>query len=298
MPGEPLVALVTCRDLPDLDADEQLLLAPLASAGVSATVAIWDDPDVDWARFDLAVIRSTWDYVQRRDAFVAWARSVPRLANPADVLAWNTDKRYLRELTAAGIPVVDTAWIQPGDTVALPAGGEIVLKPAISAGSLDSGRYDLARPEHRRLATEHAERLLRAGRTAMLQPYLSAVDVDGERSLLVVGGAFIHSVTKAAMLSGPATVTEDLFHAETITPRTATPEEIALALRTLDAVPGGSDRLLYARVDLIDDADGTARVLEVELTEPSMFMGQAPGSAQRFAAAIGTAAEDQRRVRS
>jgi len=299
VPETPAVALATCRDLPKLDVDEQLLLAPLAAAGVETTVAVWDDTDVDWARFDLVVVRSTWDYAGRRDAFLAWARSVDRLANPADVLAWNTDKRYLRELDGAGVPVVDTAWLEPGDAVSLPAGGEIVVKPAVSAGSLDTVRYDLARPEHRRLATAHAERLLDAGRTVMVQPYLPAIDIDGERSLLFVGGAFSHSATKSAMLVGPYEATDVLFQAETITAHAATDAELALARAALAAVPG-ADRLLYARVDLVDDDRGAARVLEVELTEPSMFMGQSPGSAERFAGAIAAAAGAgaQRRLRS
>ena len=299
MPETPTVALATCHDLPDLDVDEQLLLAPLADEGVHATVAIWDDADVDWARFDLVVVRSTWDYAGQLDAFLAWARSVDRLANPADVLTWNTDKRYLRELDAAGVPVVDTEWLEPGDLFSLPPSGEIVVKPAVSAGSLDTGRYDLARQEHHRLATAHTERLLDAGRTVMVQPYLAAVDVDGERSLLFVGGAFSHSATKSAMLAGPHEATDALFRAETITAHLATDTELALARATLAAVPG-SDRLLYARVDLVDDDRGAARVLEVELTEPSMFMGQSPGSAERFAAAIAAAAGAgaQRRFRS
>lgn len=297
----PAVALVTCRDLPDLDVDEQLVLAPLAAVGVEVTVAVWDDPDVDWGCFDLVVIRSTWDYVGRRDAFLAWARSVRRLANPADVIAWNTDKRYLRELAAAGVPVVETAWLEPGDLVALPDAGEIVVKPAVSAGSLDTGRYDLARWDHRRLAAAHAERLLDTGRTVMVQPYLAAVDRDGERSLLFVAGAYSHSITKAAMLAGPDEGTDALFRAETIKPHTATDQELAIAGRTLAAVPG-AERLLYARVDLVDDDGGAARVLEVELAEPSLFLGQSPGSADRFATAIAEAAaaarSDQRRVRS
>ena len=299
MPETPTVALATCRDLPDLDVDEQLLLAPLADAGVHATVAIWDDTDVDWARFDLVVVRSTWDYAGQLDAFLAWARSVDRLANPADVLTWNTDKRYLRELDAAGVPVVDTEWLEPGDLISLPPSGEIVVKPAVSAGSLDTGRYDLARQEHHRLATAHAERLLDAGRTVMVQPYLAAVDVDGERSLLFVGGAFSHSASKSAMLAGPHEANDGLFQAETITAHMATEAELTLAHATLAAVPG-SDRLLYARVDLVDDDRGAARVLEVELTEPSMFMGESPGSAERFAAAIAAAAGAgaQRRLRS
>jgi hypothetical protein len=298
MPAPPTVALVTCRDLPDLDPDEQLVLGPLAEAGVTAIPAVWDDPAVDWTKFDLVVIRSAWDYAGRRDAFVAWARSVDRLTNPADVIAWNTDKRYLRELGMAGVPVVDTVWIETGNPIRLPSTGEVVLKPSVGAGSLDTGRYDLGRADHHRLAIAHVERLVGLGQTVMVQPYLESVDRYGERSLLFIAGAYSHSITKAAMLTGPAEATDGLYRAETITPRTATSDEVALAVQTLVAVPGGTDRLLYARVDLVDDSDGAARVLEVELTEPSLFLGWAPGSAQRLAAAIARAALAQRRIRS
>ncbi len=290
MPGRPAVAFATCDELPELCDDDQLMLAPLAAADIDVTPAVWDDPDVDWTRFDLVVVRSTWDYPNRRDAFVTWARSVDRLANPAEVIAWNTDKRYLRELAEAGLPVVDTDYLEPGDEILLATRGEVVVKPAISAGSRDTGRYDLRRADHQQLAVAHVERLLRAGRTVMVQPYLGAVDTDGERALLVIGGEFSHSVRKAAILTGPAATFEDLYHPETITPRTATDGEVSLALRTLAAVPGGPDQLTYARVDVIDDSDGTAQVLEVELTEPSMFLAEAPGSADRFAEMIATTA--------
>ena len=107
------LALVTCATLPDLDPDDRLLLEPLHGLGVEVTAAIWDDPTVDWAGFDLAVIRSTWDYPARRDVFLDWTRRVPRLANPADVIVWNTDKRYLADLAAAGIPIVPTTLARP-----------------------------------------------------------------------------------------------------------------------------------------------------------------------------------------
>jgi hypothetical protein len=87
------VAFATCRELPHLDANTRCLFAPLGARGISATAAVCDDPDVDWARFDLVVVRSCWDYAERRREFLEWAAGVPRLANPAPVLAWNTDKR-------------------------------------------------------------------------------------------------------------------------------------------------------------------------------------------------------------
>jgi hypothetical protein len=94
----PRVALATCRALPEGDADDRALPGTLAAHGIDATWEIWDDPAADWAAFDLVLVRSPWDYQDRRNAFVAWARAVPRIANPADVLAWNTDKRYLADL--------------------------------------------------------------------------------------------------------------------------------------------------------------------------------------------------------
>jgi hypothetical protein len=105
----PRVALVTCAQVPELDADSRRLLGPLAARGVASEPVVWDDPTVDWAGFDLAVVRSCWDYVPRRSEFLAWARSVPRLANPPEVLAWNTDKRYLQDPADAGVPVVPKA---------------------------------------------------------------------------------------------------------------------------------------------------------------------------------------------
>ena len=116
------VALVTCAELPELDPDDRLVVEPLRALGIDVVPAVWDDPAVDWAAVDLAVLRSPWDYARRRDEFVTWSESVPRLLNPAAVIRWNTDKRYLRALAASGAPVVETAWLEPGDQVDLPAG--------------------------------------------------------------------------------------------------------------------------------------------------------------------------------
>ena len=291
--GKPRVALVTCTALPDLDPDDRLVLAPLAARGVAAEAVVWDDPAVDWSGYDLVVLRSPWDYALRRDEFVAWARTVPALVNPADVVAWNTDKRYLAELSAAGVPTVPTAWVEPGEEWVPPAGtGEYVIKPAVSAGSQDTGRYDLADPEHRELAVAHVRRLSAAGRVTMVQPYLAAVDTAGETALLFLAGpdglAFSHAIRKGPMLTGPDRGVAELYKEERIDARTATPEQLDTAEKTLAVVPGGTDRLLYARVDLIPGPDGAPVLVELELTEPSLFIGHADGASDRLAAAIAT----------
>lgn len=287
----PRIALATCRELPGGDDDSAVLLAACAAAGLDAEWQVWDDPATEWASYDLVVIRSTWDYVPRRDDFTGWARSVPRLANPADAVAWSTDKAYLRELAAAGVPVVPTTWLAPGDVVdgavAGDTGDGIVVKPAVSAGAADTARY---RPGDTGRARAHARALLDAGRTVLVQPYQSAVDEAGEIAIVHLGGSYSHALRKGALLrAGDAAEIEGLWRPEVVGAAEPTPAQLALAERALAAVPGGPERLLYARVDLLPGAGGDPLVVEVELAEPSLFLAQVPGSADRLAAAIRTA---------
>jgi len=294
------VALVTCRDLPELEEDDRLLLAPLAERGVTAEPVIWDDPDADWAAYDLIVLRSPWDYFYRYAEFLDWIGRLPagRLLNPADVVTWNTDKRYLRQLAEAGVPVVPTQWIDAADSFTPPE-GEYVIKPAVSAGSKDTGRYGPAEAD---LARAHVERLQQAGRLVMVQPYLPAVDTYGETALLHFASPanarveFSHAIRKGPMLSGPDTGVESLYVPEAITARIPTADELSVARQVLAEVPapgslsgeppGVQSGLLYARVDLIPGPDGTPVLVELELTEPSVFLAYDEGAAARFADAI------------
>jgi glutathione synthase/RimK-type ligase-like ATP-grasp enzyme len=284
------VALVTCARLADLDPDDRLLMRPLAERGVVAEPAIWDDPGVDWSAYDLAVIRSCWDYAPRRDDFVAWAASVPRLANPADVVTWNTDKRYLAHLRAAGVPTVPTEYVAPDNGWAVPDAGEWVIKPAVGAGSIDAGRYHADKDDERSLMAAHVERLQAAGRMVMVQPYLPLVDTIGETALLFLGHRFSHAIRKGAMLQGPDVEEAGLYRPEAITAREPSSAEYDVAVRALAAVPGGAGHLLYARVDLLPGPDGEPLVAELELAEPSLFLGMAPGAVDRFADVISAAA--------
>lgn len=285
----PSVALVTCAELPDLDTDDQLVVEPLRSLGVDVATPVWDDPGVDWAAFDLAVLRNPWDYPRRREQFLAWAHAVPRLLNPPKVVEWNTDKVYLRDLAAAGLPVVPTTWLAAGDAgdpaAVLPREGEYVVKPSVSAGSADTGRYRLDDAGQRTLAVAQVTKLLARGSTVMLQPYLSAVDTAGETSMLHIGGEFSHAIRKGALLEGPDLRDGQPLWNERIDPREPSTAEADLARRTLAAIPG-SDALLYARVDTIPGAGGDPVVLEVELTEPSLFLATSPGAPDRLARAI------------
>jgi hypothetical protein len=221
------------------------------------------------------VVRSTWDYVPRREEFLAWARGVPSLANSADVLTWNTDKRYLRELAAAGVPVVPTTWVEPGDRYT-PPDVEHVVKPAVSAGARDTARYAAGED-----SSEHAGRLLADGRVVMVQPYLPAIESAGETAVVLLDGRLSHAARKAPVLV-PELADPDLVE---IAGRRPAPAELAVAQAALRVVPG-SRPPLYARVDLVPGPDGAPVVLELELAEPCLFLETSPGAVDRLAAAV------------
>jgi glutathione synthase/RimK-type ligase-like ATP-grasp enzyme len=276
----PKLALATCAEVAEGDEDSPALTAALAARGIEAVPAVWDDAEVDWAQFDVVVVRSTWDYAERRDAFLAWARSLPRVLNEVEVLTWNTDKHYLRELERAGIPVVPTRFVEPGESFERPR-GRYVVKPAVSAGSRHSASYeggDDARP--------HVARLHELGRTVMIQPYLDDVDEQGETAVIYLGGAYSHTVKKAALLRPGIAPCEALYLEEDMRPATPTAAERDVADRALRAL--ASDNLLQARVDLLPTADGPV-VLEVELTEPSLYLSYEGGATERFADALAAA---------
>ena len=271
------IALATAAEFPDLDDDGPVLLAALAGRGLTAEPAVWTDPDVDWPAYDLVVVRCTWDYHERRADFLDWARrvaAVTTLANSADVLAWNTDKTYLRTLREAGLPVVPTDWLEPGDVFVVPEVGEYVVKPAVSAGARDTNRYRVG--DHDERAVAHATDLLGSGRTVMVQPYLSQVDTHGETALFFFAGVFSHAVRKGPLLTPGMELVAGAYAPETIEPREPSAAERDAAEQVLDALaavaPAAREDLVYARVDLVPGADGSPTLLELELTEPSMFL--------------------------
>jgi glutathione synthase/RimK-type ligase-like ATP-grasp enzyme len=291
----PRVALVTYDPRPETSKDDDLpvLLEALRAAGAEADAVFWDDAGVDWGGYDLAVIRSTWDYSWRAAEFVAWAErcaKATRLANPAAVVRWNTDKRYLGDLAEAGVPVVPTRYLAPGDPDAdLPDDHEYVVKPTSGAGARYAARYT---PEQRKTAVRHLARMHDEGLTAMVQPYVTAIDTGGERALQFYGGRLLHASRKRAVLAPGTAFDADKVAHPGLEPWTPTPAELVVADRALAAVPEADD-LLYARVDLVEGEDGEPRVMELELVEPNLFLFLHPGSVPRVVEAILAAAGGQ-----
>jgi O-ureido-D-serine cyclo-ligase len=296
----PHIALVSTFDALALDEDLPPLVDALDQRGARVSTPCWDDPAVDWSSFDLAVLRSTWNYVERIDEFRAWARwcsQQTRLFNPPEVVDWNTDKHYLAYLHRAGVPVVPSRFVEPGEepqaalrhflagTVGSLSAGravpfdQFVIKPSIGAGSRDTARYRCTDADR---ALEHLSRLVvDERRSALLQPYLASVDEAGETALVYFGGEASHAFRKGPLLRLDAALVEGLFAAEEITARQPAADECDLAAAAYAAIP--FDAPLYARIDMIRDDRGAPVILELEMTEPSVYFRHAPGSADRLA---------------
>ncbi len=277
------LALATAATQVHTDQDDAPLLAAAEAAGHDAELVAWDDASADWAGYDTVLVRSTWDYHTRRDAFVDWAAhvgQVTRLFNPAEVIRWNTHKGYLLELEERGAPLVPTAWLAQGDRVDLVAlaaqrdWDDLVVKPAIGAGG---DGISHVRPEEGQAALDA---LLATG-DAMVQPFLPTIATGGELSVILFDGEVSHAVVKRPA-DGAFLV--QIEHGGRYEALSAVPEEAGALARWIVEATG--QELLFARVDLVADEVGSWQLTELEVTEPGLYMDLVPGSAERLVAAL------------
>lgn len=279
--------LVGCEKLPEGDGDERDALVALTDLGFTPRWAAWDDSRTDFGAAEIVILRATWDYAERREEFLDWCESVPALANPASVVRWNTDKSYLVELAESGIATVPTVLVEPGEPARWPK-GDFVVKPSVGAGSRGAARFSAS--EHAK-ASAHLASLHAEGNTALVQPYQSKVDIEGETAVVFFGGVYSHAFSKGAMLTGQTMDESGLYIAERLGATTPDAGFRALAEDALDAASSllGILRaeLLYARVDVVRADDGTAALMELELAEPSLgFRHADAGAPLRFASAV------------
>lgn len=275
------MALVTCIELPRPDPDLAILQAAFAARGIEARIERWEDTRVDWASFDAAIVRSTWNYVARLREFRAWldrAGTATRLVNPLPAMLWNLHKRYLADLADAGLPVVPTLVVphavQPDWDALFERHGDLVVKPAISAGSFATVRVRRGDRDGAR-----AHRDAHADRDMLVQPLLRSVVEHGETNLVHLGGAFSHAVHKGARWDGQAEQSRGLVEPGS--------DELDTALRILQALDRrGLGTLAYARVDLARGPDGAPLLMELEIVEPSLFLDRAPERAELLVDAV------------
>ncbi len=290
------IVFVTYGDLKQGDPDDLDALEILRKRGYNCSVADWRDSTFPFQSSRLVVLRSTWDYHLHHSEFMAWLKSLAShsiLKNSWELVQWNSDKRYLRDLSVRGIDCVPTYYIEEGaEQVSRSALAEIlaslsgsspassaakvVVKPSIGLSTFGVKKFDLSTTAGEDAALEHINQLAR-DYCVMVQPFLAEVESYGERALAFIDGEFSHAIRKTAFqhlaVAGEA--------GEAMVPASA--DEIAFGYKTLAAL---SEKPLYARVDIIPDVNGALRLLELELIEPSLFLKLAEGASAKMADAV------------
>lgn len=280
----PRVAYLSMDRLEGFFVYDALTHEPLAARGIEVETIPWRRPDVDWDRFDAVVIRSTWDYQDDPEAFLASLRRIDasgaELFNPLEVVRWNLDKHYLRDLREAGVAVVDTRFVSSPGEADLDeaferfATDEVVVKPTVSANADHTYRLRAVDGPGRRIALEALR-----GREAMVQPFLPAILTEGEFSVFYFDGSYSHSILKTPA-AGDFRVQEE--HGGRLAAVEPEPALRAAADRARAALP---DDLLYSRVDFVRTEGGFV-LMEAELIEPSLYFELDERAAERFAAAL------------
>ncbi len=282
--GGPRIAIATCSGYDDLKVDDELLGAAFAERGAEARSVVWDGDEPGWEDFDLCLVRSTRDYHDRYPEFIAWTRRVERacaLRNPAELIAWNSEKTYLRELAEEGVPTVPTAWLGRGaeadveEILAREGWAEAVVKPVVDLGAKNLHRAQAGTGE----APEALAAVL-TRHDAMVQPFLPSLETEGELSLIYIAGTFSHAVRKRP---APGDFRVQSIWGGTVAPATPDPDHLAIAtqaLAHLDEPP------LYARADLVTNPAGDPCLIELELIEPNLYLSTHPSAADALAKTV------------
>jgi len=277
----PRIAIATCAGYDDLKLGDELLRQALAARGAEARSVVWNDAAADWGGFDLCLVRSTWDYHEKHSEFLAWARLVASqtaLRNPAGLIAWNSEKTYLRELSRQGVRIVPTVWIGRNEEIDVEGlmtereWEEAVIKPVVDLGAKNLHRV--------RAGTGEAQAALEAVQArgeAMLQPFLPSLEAEGEHSLIYIKGVLSHTIRKRP---APGDFRVQSIWGGTAARAEPEPQEMELgdlALAQLDEPP------LYARVDLVTGPDGKPHLIELELIEPNLYLSTHSSAAEKLA---------------
>jgi glutathione synthase/RimK-type ligase-like ATP-grasp enzyme len=278
-------AFLTIADLGDFVSDDELAVVLLRERGWRVDCLPWDRP-ADWARYDLVVIRTTWDYHERPALFLDVLAQIERsgtpLYNPLALVRWNLDKNYLRDLESKGVPVVPTAYARrlasPDDLAAHFQNfgtDELILKPPVNVNAFNTFR--VPRSDFETLFPQL--KAVYGSRPYMAQPFMPAINTEGEFSLIYFNGQFSHAILKTP-LSGDFRVQEE--HGGLITAVTPGETLLAAGRRALNALPA---QPLYARVDLVRSGEEFL-IMELELIEPSLYLRMHPAAPERFANAL------------
>lgn len=283
------IAFATCSLVPEGWPDDHE-----AAALLDAGFRSWDDRDVEWSRYDRVVLRSVFTYQYYADAFLAWCRAIgpERLRNRPDLVAFTADKRYLAKLS---VPTIPTEFIGPGDPLPELC-GEVVVKPNVSAGARETGRFT---PATHDAALALIERIRARRAVALVQPYVGDVDLGGETAFVFFGGELSHVLRKRAVLRpdevAPVAregfprklgVAQAMVESDLVVASEAAPAEHSLAERVSAEIATRFGTPLFLRVDLVRDSSNAPILMEIEAIDALLYLALSPGASARFAAAV------------
>ena len=271
------------KDAHEGDAQVALMRQALAQVGRDLEVVQWDGEGIDWSRYEAAITAITWDYAERPEAFLARLEAISaetRLINSVDVIRWNMRKTYLRDLAGRGAQLVPTHWAARATPEAAEAAfaefgaDRIVIKPVVGAGAWRQVLLRRGEP------WPDAEAL--PPHEAMIQPFLPAIQSEGEYSFIFLGGQFSHAVIKTPK-KGDYRI--QVSFGGVAEPYLPSMEDLADARAVLDSVP---EDVFHARVDMVRAEDGSLLLMELELIEPYLFIDDAPEFVRAFAEGYAT----------
>jgi glutathione synthase/RimK-type ligase-like ATP-grasp enzyme len=275
------IALLTCQRLPDLFETDQTLIPLFKQRGINAEAAIWDDPAIDWKKFDALVIRNTWDYYTKSDAFISWLKYIRdnkiMMFNSAEVVLQNIHKFYLRDFEKQGIRIIPTIFSDRRESVSLDTlkqkqWNTVVIKPAISAGSYQTKTYSL-----NELSQQSLDEVL-SGNDWLIQPFLPEIE-QGELSMIFINGKFSHAAVKKPKEGDFRVQRQYGGKYQRIDPDASL---LTVARNVIAQIP---QQLLYARVDGVM-INNEFHLMELELIEPDLYFELDEGIKTRFVSAI------------
>jgi len=271
--------------------ENDLVAKALEAEGLRTITKSWSDPEFEWSCTKSVLVRTPWDYFERYNEFLLWFKRTGKetqFINSANLIHWNIDKNYLKELGANGIQLPNTYFIPKGTNIELREAMKLaerqfgqpcttwVLKPCIAAGAFNTFKFGKDESEQ----YVHRFKTLVENADFMLQEFQYNIIRKGEISLMLFNGEFSHAVLKKAK-SGDFRVQDD--YGGTVEPYTASEAEINFSKQVVQAC---EELPLYARVDILWDNMGNLALAELEIFEPELWFRLKPGSATIMAKAL------------